>query len=132
MKKVVLIIMFVLLVGCTNKRPLQFEEISDRSYINSYKDSLISVTVIKISEGNKLCYSVDTENAYKAINDLKIVKESKISVTDDNTFYIFEFENDKKIKFTFEGEYLRYQNKNYIVSNFSNVELLEENLIKCE
>lgn len=131
MKKVVLIICFLLLVGCTREK-INFNEFEEVKYIEKNKDNISSVIIHKTTLGSNDCYEVDKDLAYDSIINIKIVKKSNISVTDDYLSYTFIFNDGTKKEFSFEGDYLNYKKENYTINNFNLLSLKEKDLIECE
>lgn len=131
MKKVFVILIMILLSGCSKKELLDFQEISEMEYINENKSAISSVVVHKTTLGSNDCYSIDIEEAYQIINEIEIIKKSNISVTDDYLSIIFEFNDEIEKTISFEGKYLVNNNKNYEINNFPQIELMKENIIEC-
>ena len=75
-------------------------------------------------------YDVDIDKAFNAINNIEIVKKVNISVTDDDMYYIFNFEDGTKLTFSFENKYYRYNNENHEIKNFNKVELNKNQIIE--
>lgn len=132
MKKVIFLIFITILTGCANNKVVDFQESENVKYINENKSDISSVIVHKITSEINECYSADIEEAYKAINNIEIIKKTNISVTDDYLSYRFIFNGGEEKSISFEAKYLNYNNKNYIIDNFPAVILSEENIVKCE
>lgn len=130
MKKIILIISLLLVSGCSFNK-INFQEFEEVKYLNDYKDNISSVIVHKTTLGSNDCYNIDIEKAFISINNIEIEKKSNISVTDDYLSYIFNFNDDTDITFSFEGKYLHYKDNNYKIDNFKIVDLNEENIVEC-
>lgn len=132
MKKILLIIPIFLLVGCLNKPPMEITDTEQVIYINKNINNITKVIVHYTTNGSNNCYNVNINEAYNAINNIKIIKKSNISVTDNYLSYTFIFKNKTKKTVSFEGDYLNYKNNTYTIDNFNKVELNEKNIVKCE
>lgn len=131
MKKIILVIIMLLLVGCTNQK-YNIKDQEQVKYINDNYNDIATVHVHKTTNGSNDCYNVDIKEAYDAINNIEIVKKSNISVTDDYMSYIFYFKDGTSKLVSFEGQYLRYEKENYQIKNFNQVELNTEDIVECK
>ena len=131
MKKVVLIIIIMLIVGCTNQDSLNFKDLDEMKYIEDNKDNIVSIILHKTTSESHNCYSVDIDKAYESIKNIEIVKKSNISVTDDYMSYIFTFKDGSKKAFSFEGSYLYYKGNSYTINNFNGFDVSKYNTVKC-
>ncbi len=134
MKKKILFIAVALIsiTGCKTKDLLSFQDIQEIKYINENKASISSIVVHKTTLASNDCYKVDVEEAYKIINNIKIIKKSNIFVTDDYLSYIFIFNDETKKSVYFEGKYLVTNKESYNIENFPQIELKEKNIIECQ
>lgn len=105
MKKIFLIIITLLLCGCSNKLII-FTELEDYKYIIENKEN-IENTILKKEDK---CYLLDKEKTLEIFNNI-IIKDNAINNEyKDNYYIIFEFNENIDNKYYFEGNAL-YEEK---------------------
>lgn len=135
MKKVLLILLAILLVGCTKEEELlNFKYTAYYEYMMDNSNNIEKVEAIMSGDNGDYCYDVTSlkEDIYDYIINIKILSKSDIVVSNDITTYKFIFNDGEIIEFNFNGSFLTYNNVNYDIDGTYNLAVNELNDLKFD
>jgi hypothetical protein len=101
------------------------------NYLKNNKDNLVNVVGRHVTLGDTVCYQLDSIKAYNLFTGIKEVTISNTSMTDNYYTYIFTFNDEANVRFSFSGPYYEEGTKSYNLIDFKHLSYEETDIIPC-
>lgn len=114
MKKIIILVLLLSLTGCI-KKEFDFKETKDYKFVKENKENIDKIVLKTSTLLGEKCYLLNTEEAYSLLDNIVVMEETNVHITDSNFYIMVHFNENIKNKYYFENEKL-YEEK--VVKSF--------------
>lgn len=131
MKKILLILLAILVVGC-GKKEIDFHDDKIDKLKDNY-ENIEKVVAIDVGEGGYTCYDITDykKNAYDSVVNMKVIEKTESYARDKGLIYQFVLNNSDVISFEFNnGSYVKSIDELYLLEK-THYDIKYDNQIEC-